>query len=849
MGFVGVNLSLLHQNIILPRLCKTGRFGVAPRPGQTITEILPIEWDDGPPWTFEMEFTEVQNRWVARGYFVRPGERCLVSDAQAVFGSGFMIRSRRLSKLTLSYEMPWIEQLRREEGISIPVSDLDPFFEKLVQIPYLPKIHWPESLSWKFVEEKPIKGLSLLSAKRHSQNTSHLLGTVCFFYGNVEIPFNTSDCGVVNRKDRTIHIRDRKYEWDAFAEVLGHKVLRPSHHLRNECDVLLPTRVFVETVRSLLAKGWDVESERVQIRPLDQIKIEITSGIDWFDLKMKSRNEPLPIDISQLREAIRNPGSLVKLGNGSQGIIPEQWLEKYAFLAQFGEVHGDGLRFKKSQGVLLDALLQDKEESIKVDRSFTKAIDKVRDSLEPRLKKEPKAFKGKLRKYQREGLGWLEYLNKVGIGGCLADDMGLGKTIQILALLQTVKSKLPTLVVVPKSLVFSWISEAKKFTPALSVLDYTGPGRREVQARFSEADIILTTYGTVRTDILELSKLKFFYIILDESQMIKNYSSQIAKAVRLLHSEHRLVLTGTPIENHIGELWSQLDFLNPGMLGGATAFKQTTMDLDEQKDWLSSLSVALKPFILRRTKEQVLKELPPKSEQILYCDFEEEEQLLYDKLRDHYRSDLIGTIEEKGLNKSKMLILEALLRMRQASCHYGLIDKKRTIEDSAKTRALMSRLTEILESGHKALIFSQFTSFLSIVREKLNARGITYEYLDGSTSDRKERVTRFQSDPKCPLFLLSLKAGGVGLNLTAADYVFLLDPWWNPAVEAQAVDRTHRIGQKKPVMVYRIITRNTVEEKVLELQTKKKALFNKVLSSDQSLLRKITVDDLKTLLS
>ncbi len=500
---------------------------------------------------------------------------------------------------------------------------------------------------------------------------------------------------------------------------------------------------------------------------MEEFKIEVISGIDWFDLKITGRKDLPGIAMSELLEAIRKPGSLVMLGDGSKGILPEKWLSRYALLAQMGEVHGDNLRFKKSQAVLLDTLLQDKTDSLKVDRKFTQTVHKIRDSAEPQIQKEPKGFKGKLRKYQRQGLGWLKYLNEVEIGGCLADDMGLGKTVEILALLQLVRSKLPTLVVVPKSLVFNWLSEAAKFTPSLNVLEYTGNSRQEKKALFSEANIILTTYGTVRADIAELSKIAFFYVVLDESQMIKNSSSLISKAVRLLSAEHRLVLTGTPIENHIGELWSQLDFLNPGMLGGSAAFKRTTVDLDVQKESLASLAVALRPFILRRTKEQVLKELPAKSEQILYCELKEEEQILYDNLRDHYRSDLLGLVEKKGLNRSTIQILEATPKDAcQAACHYGLIDKTRVLDESAKTRALLSRLSEILESGHKALIFSQFTSFLSIIREKLDALNITYEYLDGATTDRKARVERFQSDAKCPLFLLSLKAGGVGLNLT-----------------------------------------------------------------------------------
>jgi SNF2 family DNA or RNA helicase len=311
-------------------------------------------------------------------------------------------------------------------------------------------------------------------------------------------------------------------------------------------------------------------------------------------------------------------------------------------------------------------------------------------------------------------------------------------------------------------------------------------------------------------------------------------------------------MTGTPIENHLGELWSQFEFLNPGMLGNESVFKRLSSPGNEEvkePSTLATLASALRPFILRRTKEEVLKELPPKTEQLLYCDFDEEEKKRYDQLKDYYRVNLLNEVKDIGLGKSKIQILEALLRLRQASCHFGLIDPSQASQDSAKMRVLMDHLKEILSVGHKALIFSQFTSFLSLVRNRLDQDGLVYEYLDGKTTDRKERVKRFQEDPQCPLFLLSLKAGGVGLNLTKADYVFILDPWWNPAVEAQAIDRTHRIGQKNPVMVYRLITKETVEEKVLELQDKKKNLSKTILSSDKTLLKGLTIEDLRVLLS
>jgi SNF2 family DNA or RNA helicase len=309
-------------------------------------------------------------------------------------------------------------------------------------------------------------------------------------------------------------------------------------------------------------------------------------------------------------------------------------------------------------------------------------------------------------------------------------------------------------------------------------------------------------------------------------------------------------MSGTPIENHLGELWSLFEFLNPGLLGAASAFKLNTpaaRNLDEHTRAL--LSKALRPFILRRTKQQVASDLPPKTEQTIYCELESVQRKLYDELREHYRRSLLGLIDREGIKRSKIQILEALLRLRQAACHPGLIDKSRKHEPSAKLDLLIPQVGEVLDEGHKALVFSQFTSLLAIVRDRLDREGITYEYLDGKTRDRQARVERFQSDAKCKLFLISLKAGGLGLNLTAAEYVFLLDPWWNPAVEAQAIDRAHRIGQSRHVFAYRLIARDTVEEKVLLLQKTKKDLADAIINADNGLIRNIAREDLEMLLS
>ncbi|HEY6400659.1 MAG TPA: SNF2-related protein, partial [Blastocatellia bacterium] len=409
----------------------------------------------------------------------------------------------------------------------------------------------------------------------------------------------------------------------------------------------------------------------------------------------------------------------------------------------------------------------------------------------------------------------------------------------------------PSLAVVPKSLVFNWKQEAARFAPKLRVLDHTGQTRgKESLEHFDEYDLILTTYGTLRNDAVLFKDTRFDYVILDEAQAIKNADTASAKAARLLNGDNRLALSGTPIENHLGELWSMFEFLNPGMLGAASGFKLAGASVRNAGEESRKLfAQALRPFILRRTKSQVAKDLPAKQEQTIFCELEPAQRKLYDELRDHYRNTLLDRIAREGIAKSKIHALEALLRLRQAALHPGLIDKNRVKEDSAKLDLLLPQLVELFEEGHKVLVFSQFTSFLSILRGRLDKQKLEYEYLDGSTRDRQARVERFQNDPDCKLFLISLKAGGLGLNLTAAEYVYLLDPWWNPAVESQAIDRAHRIGQTRQVFAYRIIARDTVEEKVLALQNTKRDLADAIINADNSLIRNLSREDLELLLS
>ena len=689
---------------------------------------------------------------------------------------------------------------------------------------------------------------------------------------------------VVDTPGRRVFVRDAQKEAEAIARLYALGARMAFDYKSRQEQWGIAASKMPKLVATLVKDGWKVEAEGKLYRQPGEFKIEVTSGIDWFELHGKVRFGDQTVSLPKLLAALRRGEQMITLDDGTLGMLPDDWLKKYGALAGMGDDKGDHIQYRKSQVGVLDALLAARPEA-----TWDAAFEQTRQTLrrfEGVTPEEPHPdFRGELRPYQKHALGWMRFLREFSFGGCLADDMGLGKTVQVLAMLverharrvgtahrlagkagsrkkkgqdappvddatSPASASAPTLIVVPRSLVFNWTQEAARFAPQLKILDHSHAARTKGVEHLSDYDIVLTTYGTLRNDITYLKDVEFDYAILDEAHAIKNAASESAKAARLLNARHRLALSGTPVQNHLGELWSLFDFLNPGMLGGASVFTKTgtaTHALDE--DARAILSRAVRPFVLRRTKEQVAKDLPAKLEQTIFCELDKDQRKHYDELKEFYRQNLLARIEKEGIAKAKIQILEALLRLRQAACHPALIDKTRIDEPSAKLDTLMDRLEEIADEGHKALVFSQFTSFLAIVKKRLDQRKVKYEYLDGKTRDRQARVDAFQSDDKTKLFLISLKAGGVGLNLTAADYVFLLDPWWNPAVEAQAIDRTHRIGQTRQVFACRLIAKGTVEEKVLELQQSKRALADAIIGEDNSLIGGLKREDLELLLS
>ncbi|MCW5966374.1 MAG: DEAD/DEAH box helicase [Bryobacterales bacterium] len=830
----------------LPQMAQLGRLWAWPE--SRMSDPIQVAWDDGEGWRFWACIQRNErDLWELTGELRRQGTRIALDAPQLLLPAGLLMHHNTLARFEDTAVLPWIQHLTSAKAIRFPDSERDQVLVTLLGAPMVPLLDIDSELQFEQRQAQPRFGLRLKESK-NSVEKETLEATLLADYGvGFEPVSRDGPQGFWLAEERVYVLRDQPSETVAW-QTLEHLGIRlPTD---GSSPGRLAAKSMPKVVRELVTQGWHVEAQGSSFRKPGLTQLAVSSGIDWFELHGGVDFEGQLAALPQLLAAARRGDGMVRLGDGSYGMLPEDWLQRFAPLAGLGEASGDHLRFRANQAALLDALLAAQPE-VRVDEVFQRARDRMTNFQGIQPAKQPLGFKGKLRQYQLEGLGWIEFLRDYGFGGILADDMGVGKTAQVLAALEQRRTGKhgTSLVVAPRSLLFNWRQEAERFTPKLKVLEHSGLARDF--NLIDRHDLVLTTYGTLQRDIHQLSKHQFDYVVLDEAQAIKNASTISAKAVRLLKGTHRLALSGTPVENHLGELWSLFEFLNPGMLGEAKVLKLSGgLARNPSEETRRLLATALRPFILRRTKQQVARELPEKTEQTVYCELEGDQRLKYNQLRDHYRASLLGKPSGSSQwNKMKIQVLEALLRLRQAACHPGLIDPALAAEPSAKFSTLMDQLEELRGEGHKALVFSQFTSLLALLRQRLDNAGFRYEYLDGQTRDRQACVEHFQNDEQCQLFLISLRAGGLGLNLTSAGYVFLLDPWWNPAVEAQAIDRAHRIGQTKNVFAYRLIARDTVEEKVLELQKSKRALADAILTEDNSLLRDMRREDLELLLS
>lgn len=699
-----------------------------------------------------------------------------------------------------------------------------------------------------------------------SESEDFVLLTPVMRYGDLEIPILSRK--QIRSKDRNGNLftlsRDTETELQFTADVVRQHPYFEEQLESNDCFYLHRSR--------LLENGWFLHAfgewrkKNITILGFNQLKnnnlnqhkanisINVMSGIDWFKTAVKLKYGNQVVSLRHLHQSIRNKNKFVKLDDGTMGILPDEWIEKFTKYFNAGEVVEEHIQTPKISFTAIEELYEDQllDESVKDQLAIYKTRLSGSDTITEVAV--PEGLHATLREYQKQGLNWLNFLDEFNFGACLADDMGLGKTIQIIAFILSQREKVrhnTNLIVVPASLIFNWQQEIAKFAPSITVLTIYGTDRIKTHRDFGQYEVVLTSYGTLLTDVRFLKEYRFNYIFLDESQTIKNPESQRYKAVRLLQSRNKVVLTGTPIENNTFDLYGQLSFACPGLLGSKQYFREIySTPIDQFKDHRAAkeLQKRINPFLLRRTKEQVAKELPDKTEMVIYCEMEADQRKVYDGYEKEIR-DYLTNQTDAEVASNTMNVLKGITKLRQICNSPALLSEDEFYgSSSAKMEVLLEQI-ENKSGQHKILVFSQFVGMLDLIKKELQRKGIAFAYLSGQTKNRESVVASFQENPDIRVFLISLKAGGVGLNLTQADYVYIVDPWWNPAVENQAIDRTYRIGQQKNVIAVRLICPDTIEEKIMKLQASKKDLVRDLIKTDASIYKSLTKKELLALFS
>lgn len=708
--------------------------------------------------------------------------------------------------------------------------------------------------------DQPVEKTIYLSAEGN-----YIAITPVVRYGNVEVPvFSRRQVHDTDQNGNIFKVeRDDELELQFTAVLMRQhpyfeEQLRESEYFYLHKDKFLDEAWFLNAFeewrqQGILILGFnELEKNKLNANKA-ALSINIVSGTDWFNAVLVIRYGKQKATLKQLNKAIRNKGKFVQLDDGTLGILPAEWMQKIAAYLQAGEIDGEIIKIAKSNFTEINKLFDIAVLSTEIKNELAEYTAKLSDHKDITTVEAPEELNATLRDYQLQGLNWLNLLDDLNFGGCLADDMGLGKTIQIIAfiLLQRKKQKHNTnLVVVPTSLLFNWQAEVAKFAPSVQLFTHYGADRIKNAEEFGRYEIVLTTYGMLLSDIRFLKDYRFNYIFLDESQAVKNPESQRYKAARALQSRNKVVLTGTPVENNTFDLYGQLSFACPGLLGNKQNFKEVyAFPIDKFGDTKRAIELQQKtsPFILRRTKKEVARELPDKTEMVVYCEMGEEQRKIYNECEKELR-EYISTKSDDEITKSSMHVLTGLTKLRQICNSPALLkDEAHLGNFSSKIDTLMEQI-ENRSSQHKILVFSQFVSMLDLIKKALELKNIAFEYLTGQTKNRGDKVNNFQDNKDVRVFLVSLKAGGTGLNLTEADYVYLVDPWWNPAVENQAIDRCYRIGQKKNVIAVRLICPDTVEEKIMKLQESKTKLVNDLVKTDNAILRSFSKADLVAML-
>jgi non-specific serine/threonine protein kinase len=749
---------------------------------------------------------------------------------------------------------------RDEYIVDIPKDQWPKVFSEFIQkIQRKIPVKMDESMKPKEITIKPTTKIKL------SETGNFLLLYPIVAYGNSEVLLNEDGEYIYQDKDKELTVipRDKEYEQKMRNFIVGlhssFKPFSPQEYYFLHVDEVMKKMWFFDFFEKCQEQGIEIYGiknlKKIRYNPnRPSTSFSVKSGIDWFDMDMEVNFGDQSVSLKDIRKAVMKDQQYVKLGNDSWGLLPDEWLDQWSGILKFGKVQNGKLKLSKLHFQLIDQLYNEIDnngiaEEMEEKKKLLRSFDSIQDV------EKPEEVKAELRNYQQAGLSWLVFLYRFQWGGILADDMGLGKTLQMLALFQFIRSqngrkRQQFLVVAPTTLLFNWENEIQKFVPGMKYLIHWGMQRNRDSTEWNNYDIILTTYGTLTRDIEWIKDFRFTVAVLDESQAIKNPSSLRFKAVNLINAKYRYTLTGTPIENNTMELYAQMQFVNPGLLGSQNFFKKEyviPIDKNGDKNKTRELQQLIKPFLLRRTKERVAKELPPKTEIPLYCEMGEEQKKVYEAFKNEYRNQVLNKIEEEGLEKAKFNVLDALTKLRQICDSPALMNTEEDYgEESVKLREIMRHLRE--KTGeHKVILFSQFVSMLKLITSELEEEGLVYSYLDGSTRDRKEAVKRFQENQHCRIMVISLKAGGLGLNLTEADYIYLIDPWWNPAVEQQAIDRTHRIGQDKHIFAYKMICKDTVEEKILNLQQHKKSLAEDLITAEQSFVKKLSEEDIRAI--